>query len=131
MNTDDDHCDDNDNDGDSGSMDHDTEVVVAIEFRGDDFVGSAVVAEYMNRIQQSSVDIKVEEIISSLSHLKDEICARISQQLENNDFNVIPVKEFSANDLRAMPPLFIIERLFVALLQQSFVQIKNAVKIDY
>jgi hypothetical protein len=45
MNTDDDHCDDNDNDGDSGSMDHDTEVVVAIEFR--------VVAEYMNRIQNT------------------------------------------------------------------------------
>jgi tRNA U38,U39,U40 pseudouridine synthase TruA len=59
MNTDhDDHCHDNDNDGDSGSMDHDTEVVVAIEFRGDDFVfqqvrrviGSVVVAEeYMNQ----------------------------------------------------------------------------------
>jgi tRNA U38,U39,U40 pseudouridine synthase TruA len=57
MNTDDDHCDDNDNDGDSGSMDHDTEVVVAIEFCGDDFVfqqvrrviGSVVVAEYMNQ----------------------------------------------------------------------------------
>jgi len=57
MNTDDDHCDDNDNDGDSGSMDHDTEVVVAIEFLGDDFVfqqvrrviGSVIVTEYMNQ----------------------------------------------------------------------------------
>jgi tRNA U38,U39,U40 pseudouridine synthase TruA len=57
MNTDDDHCDDNDNDGDSGRMEHDTEVVVAIEFCGDDFVfqqvrrviGSVVVAEYMNQ----------------------------------------------------------------------------------
>ena len=63
MNTDDDHCSDNDNDGDSGSMDHDTEVVVAIEFGGDDFVfqqvrrviGSAVVAEYMNRIQKTII----------------------------------------------------------------------------
>jgi tRNA U38,U39,U40 pseudouridine synthase TruA len=63
MNTDDDHCDDNDNDGDSGSMDHDTEVVVAIEFRGDDFVfqqvrrviGSVFVAEYMNRIQKTII----------------------------------------------------------------------------
>jgi tRNA U38,U39,U40 pseudouridine synthase TruA len=63
MNTDDDHCDDNDNDGDSGRMEHDTEVVVAIEFRGDDFVfqqvrrviGSVVVAEYMNRIQKTII----------------------------------------------------------------------------
>jgi hypothetical protein len=50
-----DHCDDNDNDGDSGSIDHDTEVEVAIEFRGDDFVGSAVVVEYMNRIQKTII----------------------------------------------------------------------------
>jgi hypothetical protein len=63
--------------------------------------------------------------------LKDEICAQISQQFENNDFNAIAVKEFSANDLRAMPPLFMIERLFVAVLQQSFVRIKDYVKIDY
>ena len=63
MNTDDDHCDDIDKDGDSGSMDHDTEVVVAIEFCGDDFVfqqvrrviGSVVVAEYMNRIQKTII----------------------------------------------------------------------------
>jgi hypothetical protein len=62
--------------------------------------------------------------------LKDEICARISQQLENNNLNVIAVKEFSANDLRAMPPLFMIEeRLFVAVLQQSFVRIKDYIKI--
>jgi hypothetical protein len=66
-----------------------------------------------------------QEIMSSLSHLKNEICARILHQLENNDFNVIAVKEFSANDLRAMPPLFMIERLFVAILQQSFVRIKD------
>jgi tRNA U38,U39,U40 pseudouridine synthase TruA len=63
MYTDDDHCDGIDKDGDSGSMEHDTEVVVAIEFRGDDFVfqqvrrviGSVVVAEYMNRIQKTII----------------------------------------------------------------------------
>jgi hypothetical protein len=52
-------------------------------------------------------------------------------QLENNNLNVIAVKEFSANDLRAMRPLFMIERLFVAILQQSFVRIKDYVKIDF
>jgi hypothetical protein len=45
--------------------------------------------------------------------------------------DVIAVKEFFANDLRAMPPLFMIERLFVAVLQQSFVRIKDYVKIDF
>jgi tRNA U38,U39,U40 pseudouridine synthase TruA len=63
MNTDGDHCDDKDNDGDSGGMDYNTETVVAIEFRGDDFVfqqvrrviGSVVVAEYMNRIQKTII----------------------------------------------------------------------------
>jgi hypothetical protein len=60
-----------------------------------------------------------QEIMSSLSHLKDEICARILHQLENNNLNVIAVNEFSENDLRAMRPLFMIERLFVAVLQQK------------
>jgi predicted Fe-Mo cluster-binding NifX family protein len=60
-----------------------------------------------------------QEIMSSLSHLKNEICARILHQLENNNLNVIAVNEFSENDLRAMRPLFIIERLFVAVLQQK------------
>jgi len=59
----------------------------------------------------------------SLSHLKDEICARILQQLENNNLNVIAVKGFFANNLRAMRPLFMIKRLFVTVLQQSLVQI--------
>ena len=45
-------------------MDHDTEVVVAIEFRGGDFafqqvhhlIGSAVVAEHMkNRVQKTII----------------------------------------------------------------------------
>jgi hypothetical protein len=51
--------------------------------------------------------------------LKNEICARILHQLENNNLNVIAVNEFSENDLRAMRPLFMIERLFVAVLQQK------------
>ncbi len=42
-------------------------------------------------------------------------------KLENNNLNVIAVNEFSANDLRAMRPSFMIERLFVAV----FVRIKN------
>ncbi len=63
--------------------------------------------------------------------MKDEICARILQQLENINLIVIAVKEFSANDLTAMRPLFMIERLFGTVLQQCFVRIKDYVKIVF